>query len=250
VRPGHRVEIDVDTRGGQGREFITDQSFYSMFSDLTYSCLDVSSYEGAELVWDLCEPIPAAWEGRYDLILNGSCLDNLFDPATAMKNMSRLLKPGGRVIHFECSTRVHNAYLAYSYSWFHDYYALNDFEDCKVYMALTGMEGEDQSTWNHYIFDPIVSRNGQDEFIIQEPWYDPKWLSLAFVIAEKGRASTWGMNPVQFQYRSPHDRERNDAYMRSAIRFRKNPRPIQSFPGSVPLLNDPYHPCGPIHWVI
>jgi SAM-dependent methyltransferase len=242
VRQDYKFEIDSQTRGAQGQDFITDRCFYSMFSDVAYSSLDVSAYEGADLVWDLCQPIPDTLEGRYDLIFNGSCMDNLFDPATAIMNMSRLLKPTGRVVLTEYTTRIHHAYLAYSFAWFHDYYAINEFVDCKVYAGLAEDHGE--HGWNVYLYSPIVMQDGKPEFMDQDQWYDPRWTSFAIVIAEKGHGSTWNRKPVQFGYRSNDDDFQNQIYFRSATRFNNSSRPVLAFGGDIPPQHPQYRPCG------
>jgi hypothetical protein len=74
----------------------------------TFHALDVTDYEGADIVLDLGEPIPEKYCGNYDFIYNGSCLDNMFNPGVALMNLS---KPQGRIINIEaasswCSTRL------------------------------------------------------------------------------------------------------------------------------------------------
>ena len=63
----------------------------------TASC-DASAYEGADLVHDLNEPIPATWEQRFDLVLDGGTLEHVFNFPVAILNCMRWLKPGGHLI--------------------------------------------------------------------------------------------------------------------------------------------------------
>jgi SAM-dependent methyltransferase len=238
IRNDHFVQIDEQTRGSKNGEFITDLSFYSLFSNIEYKALDISVYEGADIVWNLCEPLPEAMIEQYDVLINGSCLDNIFDPATAIKNMSRLLNPGGRIIHIERVSRIHHAYVAFSLSWFHDYYAINNFADCKVYLSLWDENSE--NPWDLYLYDPIIEDN---EFFGQDQSYDPLRQSHAIVIAEKGPHSSWDRSPVQFQYRH-WPTGSLDIYREASRRFRDHPRPVFSFPDNIPLQNPQYRPCG------
>jgi SAM-dependent methyltransferase len=129
-------EIDKATVGvSRARPYITQESFFGAFTDAKVLSLDVSAYEGADIVCDLQGKIRWRHKGIADFIYNGSCLDNIFDPAAAMRNMSRLLKPDGRVYHYEQGNSHPTAYLKYSADWFMDFYALNEFNDCKVYIA-------------------------------------------------------------------------------------------------------------------
>ena len=84
-----QIVTDSDTRRAEGAGFISDASFFRLFSNATYHCLDVSDYEGAEIVHDLCQDVPENLHEQFDVTVNGSCLDNIFDPATAIKNMSK-----------------------------------------------------------------------------------------------------------------------------------------------------------------
>jgi SAM-dependent methyltransferase len=245
VHPSHHLELDRETLNASGSKYITDRSFYSLFCDIKYHCLDISDYEGADIIWDLCEPIPAALHAKYDLIFNGSCLDNLFDPASAIRNMSLLLKPNGRIIHIEHMTRgarVPDAYLAYSCAWFHNYYAINEFADCKTYLAL--WDGDElELPWHLYLYQPLTDLDGRSEFYDQDESFDRRWDAYGIVIAEKAALSTAHKNPVQYQYRAPTSAP-DDPYLRAAVRFNGSPRPILSFPGDPPPQHPHYRGCG------
>jgi SAM-dependent methyltransferase len=245
VNPRHYLEIDRETIDGAGHEYITDRSFYSLFSDVKYSCLDISDYEGADVVWDLCEPLPMGLPFKYDLIFNGSCLDNLFDPATAIRNMSLLLKSNGRIIHIEHMTRgarVPDAYLAYSCAWFHNYYAINEFADCKTYLAL--WDGDrTESPWYVYFFQPLIAPDGGWKLYDQDQSFDRRWDAYGIVIAEKAADSTAHRNPVQYYYRAPTP-ARDDPYIRAVVRFNSSRRPILAFAGDPPPQHPQYVGCG------
>src|SRR5262249_24549327 len=121
--PGHVVEIDKSTVAAKDG-FITDRSFFSMFSRGRVIALDVSDYEDAEIVHDLNCALPEKYRGVADFIFNGSCLDNLFDPAMAMQSISKMLRPGGRVMGVEHGTSINGAFVCYSPEWFFDFYAI------------------------------------------------------------------------------------------------------------------------------
>jgi len=235
------IELDSATRGSFGQTLITDRGFYSLFSRAKYRCLDVSEYEGADILADLCGPIDSALHGRFDFIIEGSCLDNIFDPAAAIRNLARLLKPGGRILHIDRASRRHNDYVAFALSWFHDFYAINEFADCQVYLAQ--WDGERlQARWDFYHYEPLGLRDGQLTYFGQDCWYNPWRDAVAVVIAEKGNSSTCDRSPVQFEYRptirfedrngrpeivpQAYPRDAGDIYVSSALRFHRSDRPL------------------------
>jgi len=250
------VETDQQTRGAQGRRLITDRGFYSLFTGAGYNCLDVTAYEGANIIADLCSPLSPELEGRFDFIVNGSCLDNIFDPAMALRNLTRLLKPGGRIIHMERASRAHNVYVAFALSWFHDYYAVNNFEDCQVYLAQWDnlLEGR----WDIYHYSPVIDDGREFSYFGEDRYYFPHRHAHAIVIAEKGVASTSEKSPIQFGYRpgltaeelnGPGQRvprlapiDPLDPYFRSALRFFRSSRaPIVTEADKIQLPDHLFH---------
>jgi SAM-dependent methyltransferase len=236
----NELEIDNATRGSTRGHFVTDQAFYSLFSRARYHCLDVSNYEGADLVVDLCQPLHTSLQERFDFIVDGSTLDNVFDPAMAIRNLAQLLKPGGRILQFNHAARRHYVYVGFSLCWFHDYYAINKFNDCQVYLAQWD-EQRIHARWDFYHYQPVREENGLLSYFGQDSYYYPWREAMAVVIAEKGTNSTWERSPIQFEYRAEvrfEDRggkreilpqnipaDLADPYMISALRFYRSPRP-------------------------
>jgi SAM-dependent methyltransferase len=59
--------------------------------------LDYSDYEGAHHVHDMNEPVPEAMVGRFDVVYDGGALEHIFNFPTAIANLMRMTKVGGRV---------------------------------------------------------------------------------------------------------------------------------------------------------
>src|SRR5262249_27493495 len=191
------IEIDRTTISGQqghhGKALVTDRSIFRALGVESVRALDVSAYEGAELIHDLNKPLPAHLHGAADFIVDGSTLDNVFDPATCLRNFAGLLKPGGRLLTINAYTRRQTAYTLCSPPWYFDYFVENGFVDCRVYV--------------------IVTRRGRRNVF----WLDPGYVARArggtlgfsargnvfiLALAEKGPASTTHASPVQQHYRS------------------------------------------------
>lgn len=188
---------DKSTRVAQGRNYISDLAFFALFSDISFRTLDVTDYEGAEIVHDMHEPVPEHLHGAFDFIWNGSCLDNMFDPGAAMLSTGRMLKPNGRVICMEMATRHFNAYASFSQSWFFDYFAANAYADCKVYAMC--FEPKLLQTGPYHLF--CASDYESIELQFSEKSVPSTWAILTLCIAEAGPDTTWDRKPIQSQYR-------------------------------------------------
>jgi hypothetical protein len=226
VRDNFLAEVDQSTVGAERAQYITDRAFFSMFSDVRVIALDVSDYEDAEIVHDLNAPLPAQYENVADFIFNGSCLDNLFDPATAMKSLSKMLRENGRIIHIEHGTPIHGAYLCYSPEWFFSFYAVNGYLDCQTFVCTFG--GTMANHWRVYKWHP---------YCVQEGRLIPSHPSLAMgdfvnlVIAEKGPTSTDMKTPIQGHYRVLQQDSVESAYIEKYELFRNSSRAF-SFPAT------------------
>jgi SAM-dependent methyltransferase len=60
--------------------------------------LDVSGYEGADILHDLGEPVPADLDERFDLVLDCGSLEHVFDVPTALASYMRMVRVGGRLV--------------------------------------------------------------------------------------------------------------------------------------------------------
>lgn len=217
AKVGTEFMTDRSTRGGVNKDRITDTSFFKALGADEVLALDISDYEGADILHNLNVPIPAELADRFDLIFNGSVLDNAFDPANGLKNISRMIAKSGRVIHFEhASNAINGAYLQFGPNWFFDYYLLNGYADCKTYLAL---------------FDDI---NGPWDYFacLHHERSEPSQLSsprkaMTAVIAEKQEGATWDRSPIQGQYRGS---EEWVEHLQRLGQFERSSRPVMARP--------------------
>lgn len=221
--PG-KIAIDAVTTNSRMDQFIDDKTFFGSFSTAELRSLDHSNFEGADIVWDLNKPIPPELENRFDFIYNGSVLDNVWDPVTSLRNMTRLLKPGGRIVHLEHGTRVNGPYLTFPPDWFHDYYTINNFADCKTYLATFPTPEQWNGRLNWVNWEPILIQG--DQVYPHGTFNSPRAEYFTICIAEKGADSTYDQSPNQYQYRSPEERH---LHLMRSVKYKLHSRPIVRF---------------------
>jgi hypothetical protein len=201
--------LDTRTRSAQGRAFIRDAAFFRLLGIETVRALDYSAYEGAELTHDLSTPIPDALESTADFVVDGSTLDNLFNPAMALHNAARMLRPGGRLLAANTASAHGWPYVTLTPYWFLDFFAVNGFADSRVYLTLHGRRGE----LDVFAADPARTAS-------------PTFIAVGEVgvvaFAEKGAHSTWQLSPVQRTYAGE---DLQKVYAEAAARFAASSRP-------------------------
>ncbi|PKQ06974.1 MAG: hypothetical protein CVT73_09265 [Alphaproteobacteria bacterium HGW-Alphaproteobacteria-12] len=195
------VDMDITTRAAMGKNYISDVGFFSLFTDAKVTTLDVTDYEGADIVHDMPQPIPESMEGVADFLWIGSCLDNMCDPITALQNSIRMLKPGGRLVDLEMAVPEALPYLVYPPEYMFDFFAINNFADLRLYVAVLDAAQLHGGPWHFYSLTDFKAT--VEGFPYRK--FHPRSIILTYVVAEKGPETTWDRKPVQGQYRPNHD---------------------------------------------
>jgi SAM-dependent methyltransferase len=214
----HRpIEHELLLIGRQRVEYseLTDVQLFATFSLARVRALDVSPYEGAEIVHDLCKPLPDSLRASADFIFDGSCLDNIHDPTQALRSMSAILRPGGRIMLFEHGTAIQGALVTFSPEWFFDFFAANNYADCQIKLGcFSSIMTEPWVLLDWAPFDdagkPVSATPSVGDFV-------------TIVLAEKGHDSTDDISPVQAQYRVMHG-QASDKYLAAHERYRASKR--------------------------
>ena len=77
---------------------IYSEDFLSLLGAEEIVAIDVSNYEGAQIIHDMNRPIPDRLTSSFDLVLDGGTLEHVFDFPTALRNATQMVRPNGRFI--------------------------------------------------------------------------------------------------------------------------------------------------------
>lgn len=153
--------------------------------------LDYSGFEGAELICDFNQPVPAELRGRFQGVLDSGTLEHVFDVRAALTNVVQMLRVGGRVIHISpLNNFANHGFYQFSPTLLADFYHANAFAELQVYVAEEVGMNRPSGFWNLYQIDPrrqplmMMSRRRL----------------LLIVVAEKTAASTADRVPLQGFY--------------------------------------------------
>lgn len=134
------------TRDGAYCEPLLTQHFGASHVD----SIDNSRYEGATVVADMNLPIPDTLLHRYDTVIDFGCTEHIFDVAQSYRNITRMCKPGGRVMHVVPSNGFcgHGFYQFSPEFFFSRYAESNGYAETEVYVASP------QDAWHWYRVPP------------------------------------------------------------------------------------------------
>jgi len=214
--------LDKKTRHGALK--LEDVDVLSTFTKSNYSVMDISDYEGANILHDLNRPVPIKMHSKFDFVFTGGCLDNVFNPVSLLVNSSNLLKEGGRVVHYETFQGLLGAFLMFSPEWFYSYYSVNDFDDVKVYVCHHKKNSESRFNYDTdiYLWKPSFTRSKNFNYL--DAATASRGILYCLVIAQKGGASSTDKMPIQLQYLD----DNSDDWRRNSQLYEKSDRELLS----------------------
>ncbi len=114
----------------------SDQQFFQWLGLPELLALDVNDFEGATLIADLNSPVPPELHQRFGTIIDGGTLEHIFDIREGLRNVVRMLRTEGRVLHMSPSNNYCNhGFYQFSPTLFFDYYLANDLVDVRGYLV-------------------------------------------------------------------------------------------------------------------
>jgi hypothetical protein len=135
-------------------EFIDFARLFKLLGLGDLQILDVSAYEGAEIVADLNVPVPSELIGRYGLIVDGGTMEHVFDIRQGLKNTADMLRIGGRAVHISPSNNyVNHGFAQLSPALYHSYYTENGFDDVRGIIIVQPRADGLSLDWNLFHYD-------------------------------------------------------------------------------------------------
>ncbi len=169
----------------------SDVVFFKLLGVETLVSLDVSDYEGADVICDLNKPLPSDLLGCFDTVIDSGTIEHVHDVHAALRNINLLANSSGTVMHFApTSNYIDHGYHQLSPIFFIDYYAVNRFERCDVWLIEHIRPFATMDKWHLY-------RHEYGTPIAPFAWLWSRKAWATIVVAKKGPDSTAEVIPLQ-----------------------------------------------------
>ena len=103
------------------KELFSNHFFIDVLGARTCRAIDVSDYQGAEVICNLNQPIPERYRESADVVYDAGTLEHLSNLPMALDNIFSLLRPGG--VYFfgaPCNNWVDHGFFQFSPTFYHD----------------------------------------------------------------------------------------------------------------------------------
>lgn len=122
-----------------------EQLLINNFGSTLVESIDNNNYEGATHIFDMNDPLPNYMEGKYDTVLDGGCLEHIFDIRQALQNCSHLCKVGGQILHILPANNFcgHGFWQFSPEVFFNLYSPENGYTETEIFLANLA----DQERW-------------------------------------------------------------------------------------------------------
>ena len=160
--------------------------------------MDISPYEGADIIFDLNQrELPPELINRFDYIVDGGTTEHVFDYAQALRNISKMLKVGGKIFHYlpACGWLNHG-YYSLSPSLFQDFYNDNGFQIERINILLKKDFSNNYTT----LGDWLSTEPDYRIFNLRDTDGLPGYNGLLRCVAKKIRADNEIVNSKQTQW--------------------------------------------------
>jgi hypothetical protein len=118
--------------------------------------LDASPYEGADTIHDMNTPVPIAWHGKYDAVIDSGSLEHIFNVPVAIANLANMLKVGGTIFVASPANNLmgHGFYQFSPELMFRVFSEVNGFAAPKILLYEAGYPSV-ELTKNHTVYEVV-----------------------------------------------------------------------------------------------
>ena len=137
----HIAESTVRTAFAQGSQYKNDKYCEQLLKDhfgaSQVDSIDFSGYEGASIIHDMNFPLPEHVRGRYDTVIDGGCVEHIYNVPQALLNCSECCKAGAQILHMlPASNCCGHGFWQFSPELFFSLYSdEHGYADTEVFLA-------------------------------------------------------------------------------------------------------------------
>lgn len=188
--------------------------------------IDYSDYEGATIIHDMNQPLPASLHEKFDAVIDGGSLEHIFDVKTALSNYMSLVKKDGSLFIFTTA----NNHMG------HGFYQFSPELFFNVFREENGFDLR-EAVLHEHSFPGVELDSGHSLYKISDPFEVKSRVGLvsrkpAMIMIHAVRNEIkpfFARSPVQSDYQARHKGEKvkEETFVRKI--FSRLPKALQDY---------------------
>ena len=120
------------------KEFFFEFSTNSILKNLGFSSIDTLEYPGMEesdISLDLNKKLPKKYHSKYDFIFDLGFMEHVYNVPEVMKSLNLLLKPKGKIVHFNpCQGSMNHGFYNFQPTFYFSFYKTCNYKNLKIFL--------------------------------------------------------------------------------------------------------------------
>lgn len=197
------------TLGKQHSDSISPESYFSGLGFDATHAMDVSDFEGADIIHDLNLPVPSSLHETFGLIYDGGTLEHVFDVRQGLFNVLNMTSAGGIIVHCNpCNNAVNHGFFQFSPTLFTSFYIKNNFKILALFV-FGARKGDPDRLIGRFVGDEVKSAHLACRLVIRAANAPDYICNLVTIVRRPRGALTAPLVPTQgFYDGSELDRDR------------------------------------------
>ena len=134
------IVLDVDLRNAFLKKGLNNHITSSIilknigFNEI--NTLDYSGMDNVDIELDLNKKLPKKYYSKYDFILESGYMEHIFNVPEMMRTIHLLLKPEGKIIHFNpCQGYMNHGFYNFQPTFYFSFYKACNYNNIKVFLV-------------------------------------------------------------------------------------------------------------------
>lgn len=210
---------------------INDDLLFRWMGFDSVESLDYSDFEGATHLIDLNkDSLPNHMTEAYDVVIDSGTLEHVFNFPNALKNVSGMLKVGGRLILLSpSSNHLDHGFYMFSPTLFYDYFISNHFSIETIYLVRYSTNLDEM--WDAYLYEPEAWRDLHIGGLDDRPY-------AIFAVVTRQADSTLDAIPQQGYYATHSANYANSRLASGQVILEDGSKTPPMIPGGASILVD------------
>ena len=149
----YKKKIKAKYIGKKNNKILSSNLIFKKIGFSEINTLDYPGMDNSDIELDLNTKLPKKHFSKYNFVLDAGFMEHVFNVPEMMKSLHNLLKPGGKIVHFNpCQGSMNHGFYNFQPTFYFSYYKSCNYKNIKVFLVeskISNNMSEDKVTQIH-----------------------------------------------------------------------------------------------------